>query len=96
MYQKVNKRYEESAKGRNTRRMNYLRKSITNRFKRYVKREMKLGTSFELAMDSVKTVIKTEYAAAGMEIAKVDRIVGNEYERIMDNYKQKVVGHGHD
>ena len=95
-FSKVNKRYEYSEKGKATRKRNYFRKTLSKRFKRYVKREMKVGTSFTDAMDSVKTVIKAEYASLGMDVARAGQIVDNEYARIMENYRQKVIQSGHD
>ena len=89
-YRKSCKRYDTSEKGRLVRKRYFFIRNMSMKFKRYVKREMKRGVEFEDALKSVKRVIYTELAALDVEAGKAESIVGQEYERILENYKNRV------
>ena len=93
-YRKASSKYEKSEKGKITRKRNVFVKTLSNRYKRYVKREMRRGVEFAEAMKAAKRLIYAEYAALGVEAAKAEEVVGKEYSRILSNYENRVKGNG--
>ena len=93
-YRKACAKYEKTEKGKKARKRNVFVKSMAARYKRYVKRDMRKGIEFPEAMKAAKRLIYTEYAALGVEAKRAEEVVGKEYDRIISNYENRVLGNG--
>ena len=91
-HKKACKRYEGTKKGRNTRRRRYFIKNLSNKFKINVRREMRNGSEFRTALKSVKRLIYTDLTALDVEAEMANQIVDKEYNRILNNYENRVIG----